>query len=359
MSNPGKILVIRLSSLGDVLMTVPAVKAIKEAVPEKNISWLVEGPVSELLANQDFIDRIVRFPRSSIVSSLKAGRVVAAFNGISVFIKELRDSSYDVIVDFHGIMKSGLLSSLARGKTIIGFDRTFAKEGSWLVYDRPIGGQRRSHKVQRNMLLARELGAKGVVPQITLTVPPEAELVISRFLEEEKIDGPIIAVNPFCSKGSAFKRWRLENYAALIRRIHTALPLTAMIVWGPGEEEEAKRLKDMAGEPTRITCPTTVAQLCALLKRVDLYVGGDTGGMHLAAFAGLPVVALFGPTDVLINGPWGDRTRIVRKDVACSPCRDKSCKNRICLDSLTVDEAFAAVTDMWEQGQQNGEMVKW
>lgn len=352
MSNPGKILVIRLSSLGDVLMTIPAVKAIKEAAPAKSISWLVEGPVADLLANQDFIDRVVRFPRSSIMSSLKTGKIMTALARISSFIKELRDSNYDVIVDFHGIIKSGLFSFLARGKTVIGFDRTFAKEGSWLVYDKLIGGQRRSHKVERNMLLARELGANGTIPEVTLSTPPEADLVISRFFQDEKVDGSLIAVNPFCSRGSAFKRWRMENYAALINRIHAELPLTAMIVWGPGEEEEARRLKEMAGGPTRMICPTNVTQLCALLKRVDLYVGGDTGGMHLAVFAGLPVVALFGPTDVLVNGPWGDRTRIVRKDVACSPCRDKGCKNRICLDSLTVDEAFKAVTDMNRERQR-------
>jgi heptosyltransferase I len=328
-------------------MTVPAVKAIKEALPECRISWLVEGPVAELLAGQDFIDRIVWFPRSSIMSSVKTGRIVTALGKLRSFMKELRDANYDVIVDFHGIMKSGLFSFVAKGKTVIGFDRTFAKEASWLAYDTCIGGQRRSHKVERNMLLARELGANGAIPEIALTVPPVADRDISRFFNESRIETPIIAVNPFCSKGSAFKRWRLENYASLIRRIHAELPLTAVIVWGPGEEEEANRLKEMAGEPSRVICPTNVAQLYGLLKRADLYVGGDTGGMHLAAFAGVPVVALFGPTDVLVNAPWGDKARVVRKDVACSPCKDKGCKNRICLDSLTVDEVFDAVAEMW------------
>jgi lipopolysaccharide heptosyltransferase I len=353
MSNPGNILAIRLSSLGDVLMTVPAVKAIKEAAPESRISWLVEGPVGDLLANQGFIDRVVRFPRSFIVSSMKTGKIIAALRGLLIFIKELRDSKYDVIVDFHGIIKSGFFSILARGKTVIGFDRTFAKEGSWIVYDKRIGGPRRSHKVERNMLLAREIGANGTVPEVILSVPPEADAVALRFFQEEGIDGPVIAVNPFCSKGSAFKRWRLENYAALINRIHTELPLTAVIVWGPGEGEEAKRLREMAGGRTRVICPTNVAQLCALLKRVNLYVGGDTGGMHLAVFAGVPVVALFGPTDVMVNGPWGEKTMVVRKGADCSPCRDKGCQNRICLESLTVDDAFHAVAEMWERISRN------
>lgn len=352
MPSPRNILAIRLSSLGDVLMTVPAVKAIKEAFPDSRISWLVEGPVADLLSGQDFIDRVVPFPRSSIMASVKTHRLLTAFRRISSFIQELRDSRYDVIIDFHGIIKSGLFSFIAKGKTVIGFDRTFAKEASWLAYDKRIGGQRRSHKVERNMLLARELGANGTVPRVALDAPPAADHVISQFLHEKQIQTPIIAVNPFCSKGSAFKRWSLESYAALIGRIHAELPLTAMIVWGPGEEEEANRLREMAGGRTEVICPTTVAQLYALLKRTDLYVGGDTGGMHLAAFAGVPVVAIFGPTDVLINGPWGDKIRIVRKDVACSPCRDKGCKNRICLDSLTADEVFEAVAGHWEKQER-------
>lgn len=355
MLNQNNILAIRLSSLGDVLMTVPAVKAIKECLPDSRISWLVEGPVADLLAGQDFIDRVIRFPRSSIMSSVQAGRIAAALKKVRDFLHELRDARYDVIVDFHGIVKSGLFSSLARGQRVIGFDRTFAKEASWLAYDKRIGGRKRSHKVERSMLLARELGADGHIPQVTLSVPASAERDMAHFYEESHIQTPIIAVNPFCSKGSTFKRWSLENYAALIRRIHGELPLTVMIVWGPGEEEEATRLQGMAGGPTRVICPTDVAQLCALLKRVDMYVGGDTGGMHLAAFAGVPVVALFGPTDVLVNGPWGDKARVVRKDVACSPCRDKSCKDRVCLESLGVDEVFHAVADAWKETPRNCE----
>jgi heptosyltransferase I len=358
MQNPSNILAIRLSSLGDVLMTAPAIKAIKEALPESRISWLVEGPVADLLADQDFIDCVVRFPRSSITSALRTGNFMTAGKKAWEFTKELRNVRYEVVVDFHGIMKSGLLSVLTRGKTVIGFDRTFAKEGSWLVYGKRVGGRKRSHKVERNMLLARELGANGAVPKITLNVSPSADRDISRFLSESGIDAPIVAVNPFCSKGSEFKRWGLENYAALIHRIHTELPVTAMIVWGPGEEEEAKRLEMMAGGRSRMICRTDVAQLYAFLKRADLYVGGDTGGMHLAAFAGVPVVALFGPTDVMVNAPWGDKTRVVRKNVDCSPCRDKSCAERICLNTLTVDEAFEAVAEMWEEKQQNDNMGK-
>ena len=199
----------------------------------------------------------------------------------------------------------------------------------------------------RNMLLASRLGAGALLPEVDLKAPPEAVAYIDAFFAEKGISGPVFAVNPFCSKGSAFKRWDMERYAGLIKRVGDTTGAGMMVLWGPGEEEEAAGLVRDAGGRAVLACPTTVAQLLALLKRTDLYVGGDTGVMHLAAFARVPIVAIFGPTDHLVNGPVGAGHTIVRKDLPCSPCRDKTCKDRVCLGSITVDEVSAAVLDAW------------
>jgi lipopolysaccharide heptosyltransferase I len=341
------ILVIRLSSLGDVLLTLPAVQAIKAACPASSVSWLVEGPSSELLACQEFIDRVIEFPRSAISRNLRKGRLFSAAAALSAFRSALRRQAYDLVVDFHGIVKSALFAWTARAQRRLGFDRTLAKEGSWLVYDeRQQAADVRLHKSVRNMLLASRLGA-GALPEVNLKTPPEAAAYIDAFFTEKSISGPVFAVNPFCSKGSAFKRWDMERYAGLIKRVGDATGATIIVLWGPGEEEEAARLVGEAGGRAMLACPTTVAQLLALLKRTDLYVGGDTGVMHLAAFARVPIVAIFGPTDHLVNGPVGAGHTIVRKDLPCSPCRDKTCRDRVCLRSITVDEVSAAVLDAW------------
>jgi lipopolysaccharide heptosyltransferase I len=341
------ILVIRLSSLGDVLLTMPAVRAIKAADPETTVSWLAEGTQTELLAHQDFIDRVIEFPRRSLARDLLRGRLVSALNTLAAFRSSLRRDAYDLVIDFHGIMKSALLARTARGRRRIGFDRTFAKEGSWLAYDEKLAGQeKRMHKSARNMLFASSLGAASAAG-IDLKTSPEAEAYIDGFLAGRKIRSPLFAINPFCSKGSAFKRWDLANYAGLIRQIGDATGATMMILWGPGEEEEARRLAEAAGIHAALACPTTVPQLLALLKRADLYIGGDTGVMHLAAFARLPVVAIFGPTDHLVNGPYGSGHTIVRRELPCSPCRDKGCESRECLRSITVDEVRRAVLEAW------------
>ncbi len=349
-----EILVVRLTSLGDVLMSLPAVKALKEGSPGTKVSWLVEGSVAELLSCQDFVDHVLRFPRDLIMRSIREGSGLKALGHLTAFLGKLRATRYDALIDFHGILKSALLDYAARAEKKIGFGRRFAKEGSWLAYDERVdGADTHLHKVERNMLLVRHLGIDGTVPQVELVAPPDAESYVNDLLAEHGIRPPIIAIFPFCSKGSAFKRWDLGRYAELLKRMKESIPATMLILWGPGEEEEARQLCDMAGAGVVLPANLGVAQLCAVLKRADMYVGGDTGVMHLAAFSGVPVVAIFGPTDPKVNAPYGPAHRVVRKELPCSPCRDKNCKERTCLNSITPEEVFEEVKGMWDRTKSN------
>jgi lipopolysaccharide heptosyltransferase I len=347
------ILVIRLSSLGDVLLTMPAVHAIKTGLPDVNLSWVVEGSVSELLAHQRFVDRVIDFPRRSLSNALKRGKLVQAGRILTAFVRTLRKDNCELAIDFHGILKSALISRVVRTGKRIGFDWSLAKEGSWMAYDERVNvAEKRMHKVTRNMLLSHLVGGTEGT-KINLQGSDEAETYINSFLGRHGISRPLFAVNPFCSKGSEFKRWDLANYGELMRQVGEATNATMVILWGPGEEEEARRLKEMAGSHAVLACPTTVLQLLSLLQKTDLYVGGDTGVMHLAALAHVPVVALFGPTDHLINGPHGDNHMILRKELPCSPCRNKKCKSRECLVSMTVDEVRQEVLAAWKRIREN------
>jgi len=354
MPSPDSILAIRLSSFGDVLMTIPAVKALKEYYPSARLTWLVEGSVGELLSHQAFIDEVIHFPRGSIQGSIKSGNLSRATKEMGIFLKKLRGGEYDLIIDFHGIIKSALFSKLVKGKRTIGFGKTVAKEKSHLFYDENVENEsKRLHKVERNMLIPYRLGADSVIPEVRLEAPPDAVSYIDQFFTRERISSPVFAINPFSSKGSRFKRWDMERYGELIRRITGDNLGKAIILWGPGEKGEAKRLKEIAGEEAFLSCPTDVPQLLALLGRVDMYIGGDTGMMHLAALAGTPVLAIFGPTDHKINGPYGPSHRIIRKDLPCSPCKNKDCQERRCLKEITVDEVFKAALDLHKKNERN------
>lgn len=350
MSTPGNILVIRLSSLGDVLMCMPAVKAIRDRFPGARITWLVEGPVGELLSCQTFIDEVVQFPRGRLQDGLRAGQLISIAREIKSFLAHLRKDRYDCVVDFHGIIKSALISVCARGDRKIGFGAVHAKEKSHIFYGECVHGtDRRMHKVDKNMLMARYLGAGNTAAKITLQVPDIVHEYIDIFFQQTGLRPPVFAMNPFSSKGTDFKRWPIERYARLIGMIKDHMGAQTLVLWGPGEKEEAERLKAMAGESAFLACPTNIPQLYALLEKVDMYIGGDTGVMHLASAAQAPVVAIFGPTDVKVNAPYGLNNMILRKELPCSPCKKKDCQERTCMEGISVEDVFEAVKGMSEK----------
>lgn len=347
MSTPVNILVVRLSSLGDVLLCMPAVKAIRDRFPDAHITWLVEGSVGELLSCQTFIDEVIQFPRGRLQDGLRAANPISVARELKGFLSRLRKVRYDCIIDLHGIIKSALISACARGDRKIGFDAVHAKEKSHLFYrERVHGTDRRMHKVDKNMLMARYIGADSAVPEVTLKAPGSAGAYIDNFFQHAGIRSPVFAVNPFSSKGTGFKRWPIERYARLIERVKDYMGAQTLILWGPGEKEEAERLRSMAGEKAFLACPTNIPQLYALLTRVDMYIGGDTGVMHLASAARIPVVAIFGPTDAKINAPYGPNGIIVRNEVPCSPCKKKDCRERTCIEGISVEDVFEAVKTM-------------
>jgi ADP-heptose:LPS heptosyltransferase len=207
--------------------------------------------------------------------------------------------------------------------------------------------------VDRNMLLANYLGHTNSVPKVTLKTSDDATAYIDKFFRETGNTTPLFAVNPFSSKGTDFKRWPMERYAELIARIHHELREPTVILWGPGEEEEARRLKEMSGDGAHLACPTTIPQLFALLEKIPIYIGGDTGVMHLATAAGTQVIAIFGPTDFKINGPYGRKHTIIREDVHCSPCKKRDCSDRQCLTPITVEKVFEAVNVVLKRSKTN------
>ncbi len=354
MSELKNILVIRLSSLGDVVMTIPAVNAIHEHFPDAHISWLVEGSVGEFLKAQDFISKVIPFRRNSFSKAVRNGNLLEAGQVFTSCISELRKQKYDTIIDFHGIAKSALFSMFVHANEKVGFGKMFAKEKSHLFYDVNVNGNdKHMHKVERNMLIARHLGCTDPIYLPDLKVSEKAEAYIDDFLSSTNGTKPFLAVNPFSSKGTDFKRWPVEKYGELILKIFRERGRRSVILWGPGEEKEAERLKEIGGESAFLACPTDISQLYALLKRSPLYIGGDTGVMHLAAAAGTQVLSLFGPTDHRINAPYGDNNIVVKEDVPCSPCKKKSCSNRICMHHITVNKVFSAADRALERSISN------
>lgn len=319
-----RILIIKLSSLGDLAHALPAVRALKERTGA-TIDWVVQPEYAGLLACCPDVARTIAFPRRRFV------------RGFLPFLFALRRERYDAIVDLQGLMKSALAARLARGGKRVG--PAWAREGAHRFYDaqppRPEGPRR--HAVDEWMAVA-DLVAPGAGPA-------PAPLVNFREAETDGLPGPHVAFAPF-SRWST-KDWPAGKFAELGRRLVAEMGCQIHIVGGRGDEAQGEALTRQIGGRTDNRCgKTDLPGLCSLLKGMDLLVTVDSGPMHWADAMGVPLVAVFGATDPARTGPYRQLAHVVAKEgLACRPCHSRTCArgDLACLRELDVDGVFQAV----------------
>ncbi|MBN2809424.1 MAG: glycosyltransferase family 9 protein [Deltaproteobacteria bacterium] len=347
------ILVIRLSAIGDVLRTLPAINAWRRYNPEAQFTWLVEPAAASLLEGHAALDRVLVFERGLFRGWLRSPRRLGtALRKLFTLLLELRSAKFELAVDFHGIFKSGLLARLSGAPVRVGFARPAAKEGSHFFYTlhfRPSDPE--LNRVDRALALAAFLGVELAGPVIyQLPVGPahqqRARESLAAFAEFPN-SGPLIALHPGSSKKTAYKRWHQNGYVGLINALVENLGARVVLTWGPGERETVELIAGNLRVPVVVARKTvSLLDLAAIFAACDLYIGGDTGPMHLAVAMGTPVVAIFGPTHPQINAPCGASYRIVRHPLHCSPCRKRSCRTRLCLEAIGWRRVYAEVQEL-------------
>lgn len=316
-----RILVIKLSSLGDIAHALPAVRALK-ARTGAILDWAVQPEYAELLAHCPDVARTIRFPRRNFV------------RGFFPFLRELRREKYDAIVDLQGLMKSALVARLARGARRIG--PAWAREATHWFYDAqpPRAAGPRRHAVEEAMDVVN-LIAPGEGP------PPEPRLDFAE-AEPDASPGPHVALAPFSRWDT--KNWPLDKFAELGRRLAAEMGCQIRIVGGRGDETQGEALARQIGERARNLCGRTdLPGLCSLMKSMDLLVTVDSGPLHWADAMGVPIVAIFGATDPARTGPYGQPGQVVAKaGLACRPCHARTCArgDLACLRTLEVDEVL-------------------
>jgi heptosyltransferase-1 len=270
-------LVLRLSALGDVIHTIPAVVALRER--GEALTWVVEAPYCELV-------ELVAGVRTIPVSLKKWGRAPLAHRPqMAVARKSLR--GFDRAIDFQGLVKSAALGWLSRAPVRIGFDRDAIREKPALLFtNRHVRVDTTRHVVEQNLQL---IGATSVPP-----------VDFTPFAAGRRDDGAIVLLP---GAGKANKQWPVECF----REVAAAVGDRALAVWGPGEEDLAKAIG------CRRAPPTTLRELAALLQSAALVIGGDTGPLHLAAALGTPVIGLYGPTSEKRNGPYGQLANCISR----------------------------------------------
>jgi lipopolysaccharide heptosyltransferase I len=344
-----KILVIRLSALGDVLFTLPAVHALKLAHPDAEIDWLVEERAAALLDLYSGLRRVVVWERSALArDGRRPRRWPQAAKALARHLGALRRERYDLVLDFHGTWKSGVHAWLSRGARKVGFHRTHRREGSDLfVHETVQPPDGALHRIDRALALARAVDPSlpTEAPRPPLTIPPSSRAFAAGVRGELGLDGaPYAVLHPGTSKFGSIKRWRPDRFSHLADLLHERLGLRVLVTWGPGEEELARSVVSGMKQPGGAATPRlgTLTDLAALLAGARAVVASDSAALHLAAFLGVPVVGLYGPKDPEIYGPRFAPSRVVHVWLPCSPCVRRTCPDVLCMEEIGVGQVFEA-----------------
>jgi len=339
MRTPEKILIIRLSSLGDILHAIPAFASLRSAFPDARIDWLVEKKNSFLPSAFRGIDEVMVLDTSSL---RKTPWELSSWEPAWELVRRLRACQYDFCIDFQGLLKTALISALSGARMRVGFPKELVRErpAHWFYQCTPDPPSTPTHIVALNQLLAQSVGAPAVSTKVDFEVGSEDDVSVQYLLEAEKI-GDFAVINP--GGGWPTKKWDPCSYGKLAARIQAELGLAVVVTTGPGEEILFAELAKHCGNSPVHHFQLPFLQLIPLLRRARLFIGGDTGPFHLACALGTPVVGIFGPTDPVRNGPWRDGEESVFRMLACSFCSGRTCPTQNeCMD-ITVEEVFQAV----------------
>ena len=312
---PQRILIVRLSAMGDIIHTLPAATALRNAFPEATIGWIIEQRWAELLctistprsgsrsAQRPLADRIhvansARW-RSSFFSNLTWEQIASG-------LSDLRSVHYEISVDFQGAIRSAIMARWSGAPTIYGFAQPRENVAS-MFYTRPVIAHG-THIIEQNLSLASAVvGESLALPRVTYPFDPQTEAGMEQRLQHRGI-GKFVILNPGAGWGA--KRWPAERFGSVARQM-AQHGFHSLINFGPGEEVLVKEVESASGgaaEP--LSC--SVTELIAITRHASLFIGGDTGPLHLAASLGIPVVGIYGPTNPARNGPYGTRSIVLR-----------------------------------------------
>jgi len=309
-------------------MTTPAVGALRLAFPEATITYLVEEPFRRLVEGHRDIDRVIAIPEKQTAA------------GTAALISRVRKAGFDTIVDFHGGPRAFLIALFSGAKRKIGY----AVKYKSFIYDVKIPRGRPEgpiHSVENHLNLVKALGVKAAeAPPLKLAGAAAQEVLrINRIWEENRLAGSkVIAVH--VGAGNEFRDWGGENWAALAENLGRTAGMRVVLVGGEADREREKEiLSRTEGRAMSLVGRLNLAELGEALSRACLFIGPDSGPMHIAAASRIPIVALFGPTLPAHFAPWRAQAVLLEKRLDCRPCRQRECSYRDfrCLRGITVE----------------------
>jgi len=332
------IALVKLSSIGDVVHALPVAAALRAALPQARIAWIVERREAAVLRGNAALSEVVpvdtrgwRRPRSPLGVAETTGALVALG-------RHLRASRFDVAIDLQGLVKSGVITAATRAPLRIGFAASQCRESlNTLFTNRRVTPPPTAHHVvDRYLSLVEPLGVRAAAVEFSLPTSEAAEERVDGVLGRKGLRSRdrLVVLNP--GAGRPDKRWPAVHFRGLARRLVDDAKVSVLVTWGPHELDDARTIvgDETAGRAV-LAPPTSLEELLAVLRRASVVVAGDTGPLHMAAALGTPCVGLYGPTSAVRNGPYGQVPRTLTSPNGT-------------MAALTVDAVFRAVVDVLE-----------
>jgi heptosyltransferase-1 len=339
MRAPQSLVIVKLSSIGDVLHGVPVAVAAKRAFPDCRVGWVVEGRAADVLAGHPAIDHLFRMPRGWLKSATQ----------VLSLRRQLRDFNADVAIDLQGLLKSGVATWLSGARMRIGHARPASHERAWLAYTHPVATSL-THVVERNADLLSPLGVVATMPAFDMPHWPVSRLRMQHWLQSQRLATAPAIINP--GAGWPSKLWPTERFAAVARGLHRRDGIPTVVVWGgDAEQAAARRIVEDARGAAVLAPQTTLQDLGELARLARVFISSDTGPLHLAAAVGTPCVGLFGPVPGSRNGPYGRQHVCVEPPIALRPAWDDRKTDMLSMQGIEVDAVLAATKNLLARSQ--------
>lgn len=334
-----KILIVRLSALGDIVHALPVLAAIKKAMPDAQVDWLVEENYASILSIASGLHRriIVRAKRSfETPEAISFGGLLGYKNAA----KYLWNQDYDIALDLQGLIKSAIWARLSFAKRIVGFDAANLREPqAAFLYSETVTPPPASHVIHKNLSILSALQITPVAIDLPLT--PQAGPETMTAIGATGGRRGYIVLNP----GAAWpnKRWPPERFGALAAALRDRTGMRSLITWGPSERDLADTIVAASSGAASPAPATTVSDLGVLMREAALVVSGDTGPLHIAAAMGTPLVGLYGPTWPERNGPWDPNDVVISRAGVCVCHHKRQClRGAPCINEISVEEVVTA-----------------
>lgn len=317
-----KILIVKPSSLGDIVLSLPFLNVLKENFPYIQIHWIVAKEFEKLLNKHPMIEKVFVIDKNKWKSIKHFPETIKEFCNIG---KELKNEKYDLVVDLQGLLRSGIITWLSKAPIKVGFKE--AREFSSFFYNKKFSVPIDKHAILRYLEIAKELGCK--INSIKFPLPDPEEPSWLRDFKD------FVVIIPSARWQS--KNWPIPYFVELIKM----LPYNFLVVGSKSDKADALKIEDYAkGKAISVAGKTTLIELIEVFKKSLFVITPDTGTMHLAVACGKKVVAIFGPTDPARTGPFGNGHLVIKSNLSCSPCFRKFCHEQKCMRDISPEMVY-------------------